>query len=570
MADSTKDTVYIDVDDEITSIIEKVRASKHKIVALVLPKRATTLQSIVNMKLLKRTGEETDKRIVLITSEAGLLPLAGVVGLHVAKTLQSKPAIPPTPDTSQTPETFDDEPEADEEPELDESKSVGELAGITAVAAVAASADEDPDETIDVDNTETDDDAATPESTDKKEKKPKKDKKKKVPNFNSFRTKLFLGIAALLIAIIGWYIAFNVLGKAMITVHTDTTSVEISTTITADTTATAVNTDTGVVPAQLKVDPKTDSIQVPATGQKDIGTKASGSVKLTVKACAPNLGQPSDIPAGSGVSSSGLTFITQSAASFSFAGAAGSCVNYTSGSINVVAQQNGDKYNLGSGQTFSVAGNSSASGTNSDAFTGGTSNIVKVVTQADVDAGQQKLLDKNGPIAKDELTKQFQNIGYQPIIETFTAGTPKTTNSPAVGEQADNVTVNTTINYSILGVKRDDLKKVIDAQAKKQVDLSKQPITDYGFDQITFSVLETKSPNNVKVSMSTTATAGVKLDPDSLKKQVAGKKKGDVQQIIGSQPGVKEVNVQLSPFWISKVPKNTKHITIIFVESNGK
>ena len=97
MAEASKDTIYIDIDDDITSIIDKVTQSKNKIVALVLPKRATALQSIVNMKLLKRSGDSNKKKLVLITSEAGLLPLAGAVQLYVAKTLQSKPDIPKAP-----------------------------------------------------------------------------------------------------------------------------------------------------------------------------------------------------------------------------------------------------------------------------------------------------------------------------------------------------------------------------------------------------------------------------------------------------------------------------------------
>ncbi len=100
MVDTAKDTIYIDIDDEITSIIDKVGAAKHKIVALVLPKRASALQSVVNMKLLKRTAEGQSKKIVLITSEPSLLPIAGGVGLYVAKTLQSKPAIPTPPKES--------------------------------------------------------------------------------------------------------------------------------------------------------------------------------------------------------------------------------------------------------------------------------------------------------------------------------------------------------------------------------------------------------------------------------------------------------------------------------------
>src|SRR5688572_3825161 len=91
---STKDTIYIDIDDEITSIIDKVVSSKHKIVALVLPRRSTVLQSLVNMKLLKRSGDSSGKHLVLVTSEPGLLPLAGSVGLYVAKTPTSKPEIP--------------------------------------------------------------------------------------------------------------------------------------------------------------------------------------------------------------------------------------------------------------------------------------------------------------------------------------------------------------------------------------------------------------------------------------------------------------------------------------------
>jgi hypothetical protein len=40
VAEPNRDTIYVDIDDEITGIIDKVRGSNAKIVALVLPKRA--------------------------------------------------------------------------------------------------------------------------------------------------------------------------------------------------------------------------------------------------------------------------------------------------------------------------------------------------------------------------------------------------------------------------------------------------------------------------------------------------------------------------------------------------
>ncbi len=97
MTANDKDTIYVDIDDEITGIIDKLKTSNGKIVALVLPKRASVFQSIVNMKLAKRAADESKKHLVLITSEAGLLPLAGIAGVLVAKTLTSKPEVPAGP-----------------------------------------------------------------------------------------------------------------------------------------------------------------------------------------------------------------------------------------------------------------------------------------------------------------------------------------------------------------------------------------------------------------------------------------------------------------------------------------
>ena len=65
-----KDVIYIDTEDDITSIIEKVKASSEKIIALVPPKRVGVLQSAVNLKLLQKSAEADDKRIVLITTSA--------------------------------------------------------------------------------------------------------------------------------------------------------------------------------------------------------------------------------------------------------------------------------------------------------------------------------------------------------------------------------------------------------------------------------------------------------------------------------------------------------------------
>ena len=89
-----KDVIYIDIEDDITGIIGKVKASKEKIVALVPPKRVGVLQSAVNLKLLTKGAQSAGKRVVLITNEHSLITLAAGVKMPVAKNLQSKPEIP--------------------------------------------------------------------------------------------------------------------------------------------------------------------------------------------------------------------------------------------------------------------------------------------------------------------------------------------------------------------------------------------------------------------------------------------------------------------------------------------
>src|SRR5688572_7168833 len=227
MADASKDTIYIDVDDEITTIIDKVKSSDKKIVALVLPKRAAVLQSVVNMKLLKRTTDDSKKSLVLITSEAGVLPLAGAVGVHVAKTLQSKPAIPAAPKQETAPLAVG----ADEieDKEIDASKPVGELAD---------------DEPIEVDNDDKPEELAAAGVAAKKAKG--KGKRIKIPNFDKFRLKVVAGVAALVLLLVGLFFATQVLPKARVVIKTDTTTIDSEVKTTVSPTATEVSEDGSV------------------------------------------------------------------------------------------------------------------------------------------------------------------------------------------------------------------------------------------------------------------------------------------------------------------------------------
>lgn len=540
----SKETIYIDVDDEITNIIDKVKSSEHKIIALVLPKRASVLQSVVNMKLLKRAAVSNKKNLVLITSETGLLPLAGAAGLHVAKSLQSKPEIPPLP------RSLDDETEVLEESDVsDADVNLDRAASIGTLAAAAKAGD---DEVIELDNAALD---TLPADTTKKSG-PKKLKALRVPNFERFKLGFVLGIAAFVLLIVGWFLAYVVLPKATITIKTDTSTVVSSFDFIASKDQPELDVNDKKLPAVYKETAKTESVKVPATGQRDDGTKASGEVTLT----APCSTSFITVPAGTTVSTGGLNYITQAAAALNSISGGGPGSWVCSKTVDVLASENGDKYNIGSGKTFTVSGYSSASGKNGADIDGGTSKIVKIVAQKDIDDALAQITQRQGTSVSDELKAVIEAESKLALTETLKSTDPKVTASPEVGKEATEVTVTSEATHSMLGVAREDLVAVIKKDIEGEVDTNRQLISDDGIDTAIMRINNNTTPGTASLSFRTSVTAGPQLDETAIKEAIRGKKRGEVESYIETMPGVREAVVEYSPFWIFSTPKASKKI----------
>ncbi len=559
-----KDVVYVDLDDEITSIIDKVENAKDKIVALVLPKRASVLQSIVNMRLLKRAADSAGKNVVLISTEEALSPLAGAAGLHIAKNLQSKPHIPPSPIPIQEgparlaaaePAIADDEEINEGSAKIDYNRSVGELAAGTEL--------EEP-ETISLnDEEEAEDKAGNAEAS--ASTKQLKDKRLKVPNFDKFRLSLGLGIAGLVLLIVLIILAVSVLPKATITLKTTSLPVTANFNLTADASAKTLDETKGIIPATPQTKDQTATTTVTATGQQNNGTKASGSVTMSAGACSGTI--PSDVPAGTGLSTSGLTYITGQKTSFAPVVAGGKCTFQSTSTTAITAQTGGSKYNVSS-VSFSVSGRSDVSASGS--ASGGTDNIATVLSQTDVDGAKQKITSAD----TDKFTKDFEKTlsdqGLYVIAPTLKLSDPALASSTPVGQPATTATVTIKITYSLLSVKNDDLKKAVADQMSKQIDTNKQKLSsDDVLKGLSVSVSSQESPTKAILALSEDTTAIPILDIAAIKKTASGQKTGDIQAALSNLPGVKEVDVKLSPFWVSKAPKASKIHVIQQQVSNG-
>jgi hypothetical protein len=197
-------------------------------------------------------------------------------------------------------------------------------------------------------------------------------------------------------------------------------------------------------------------------------------------------------------------------------------------------------------------------------MTGGTSKIIKVVAQSDVDSLRESLKGRGADEAANELKNMLAADGYFAIKETLNASAPKVTSDPKVGEEAEEVSVTVETTYTMMGVKQDSLSQLVKKEVEGKIDTSKQVILDDGVDEAVFHIDSKPGATQTGLGMQTLAIAGPHLDEEAIKNDVRGKKLGDAQKAVLARPGIKDVSINFKPFWVFSTPKAAKKIIVTF------
>lgn len=547
-----KDVIYIDIEDDITGIIDKVKNAGTKIVALVPPKRIGTLQSAVNLKLLQKAALEVDKRVVLITSDRSLTTLAAGVKMPVAKNLQSRPEIPQL--------AVLDMPEEEiiNGKELPVGDVASSLTPTTSKPDTPKSAAEDLDDKVDLASVATAT-AASKSAPKKLDHVAKVKSKLNIPNFDTFRKRVFLfgGLGVLLIAFLVW--AFVFAPRATVTISAKTSNVNIERTLALNPALQASDPTKFTLKPNVQQLKKAVVAEFQATGTKDIGERAKGTV--TIRNCDNSDGFT--LPAGTQFTAgSGQVFVADQSVSVpKFTGSANSCTlsgnNSGKATVAVTAADIGEGYNIsGQGYSFngSIPGSVDALGS---AMSGGSKQTVKVVSQADVDKAKESLGAQNADAAKAELKKQFTDDAII-IEESYSAEQAAPSVSPAVGEQATAAKLTVETTYTYVSVARTDMKTILNnAISDTLKDKSDQQMYSTGENTIVFQTFE-KQGAAFTARMSTTGQIGPKIDTQQLAKQLVGKRFGEIQAIVNQITGVNNVDISFSPFWVTTAPAADK------------
>ncbi len=543
-----KDVIYIDVDDDVTAIIGKIKDSKEKIVALVPPKRSGALQSAVNLRLLDRMAKADKKQLVLISNNQALMGLAASNSIPVAKNLQSKPEIAAVPALA-----------VDEGDDIIDGGNlpVGDHADTVEVHdGTAEQGRSDAIDTIELEQ----DSAAAPVAVGAAAKHGKK--KVKVPNFDSFRKKLFIGIGAgvALIALLIWM--FVIAPAATIVITASASPAPVSTSVSLVEGGTT-NYDEGELAAVSQTKTTDESIEFTATGTGKVGEEAAGSMTLTRTSVSST---PIDVPAGTTFTASGLNFVSTESTTLAGTTIGPGGVIQDSATVPVEATDVGAEYNLSARSYQASVGGFSSNGSD---MTGGSSRTVKVVSSSDVTRAQGELVGRSTDDAKAELAALFTN-GEKVIDDSFTVSRGDVVSTPAVGDEAADGKAKLVIKtaYTMYAVPQADLTEYLNRSLEKQiVDSNSQRIYDDGYNEAAFSNFR-KQGKEITATLTATGQIGPKIDEAAIKDQSKGKKYGEVQSDLESIDGIQEVDVRFSYFWVATVPNNTDKIQIEFKLQN--
>jgi hypothetical protein len=538
-ADSS--VLYLDADTEITEAIEKLKKSSKEEVRIVVPSRSGLLQSSVNVKLMKKAAKDSKKQLVLVTNDKLTKNLAGAAGIAVASSVK---AMPHVPEVEKLEDLAKEEIRIEAPKEPEESKASKES------KSISSSDDGFQPKHISLDESEE-------EPIEEEAKKPKKAKDKKVPDYGKLNKRIWIGVGVgvvILLLIVGYI--FIPSAKVDLIAQAKKTSLNFN--FILDTTNSSSDFTAQTLAAQKLETTKDVNFEVSATGKKEIGNKATGTV--SVRNCDDV--STHNLPAGTGMTGGGKSFVTAQAVTIPAGSAGGGVVNCSSAvDVQITATAPGDSFNVGP-TSFSLNGFSSLyKGTGQTS--GGTSKTVTVLSADDI-AGAKKKAQEEGKNATDELQKKAGSNQFL-FTSTVQSDLAEFNSSVQQDNEADKVTVNAKLKYTGFAAKTDDVNKLFDDQVREEIKGNKE-VYQNGATEGKYSVVKQFSPEKVQLNVKTSGFYGDPIDKKAVAKSMAGKPKKDAsdiakkagEQITGAQVDSWPSLMPNMPILASKITINIK------------
>jgi len=483
---------------------------------LVVPKDASISQSVVNLKLIKRKAEELNKNVSLVTQDKVARNLAGKVGLATAATAAAMPRVA-TGDAVE--------------------ESAGPLEETNEVIFDKDPVVHEPEELTVVEGEDVQEEVEMHEDVDKKVAEKTKSLAPKLP-WKWIGLVGGIVVGALLVA------GYIYLPRAKATIYVAAEKKPLTLNFSGEKDA-KLDTEKVIIPTQVVEVTKEDSKKYPATGKKDAGTKASGSV---VVANTSSTDYPI-LATFSPVGNPGLVYIAD----------VPTTVKATSiATIQVTAQNPGESYNLSAGTAFYAVKAPSITGNANSGISGGTTKTVTVVSQGDINSAKDALAKDVGDAVTSEFNSKSSELKI--IDETKKSEIVTSTASPAVNAEATEFTMTVKVTTKALGFSMSDISSIISAEVNRQLGFTKSIIDD-GSKAAEIGVESSDiATGKISGSIKTNAYVSSKLDENAIKVELVGQNDAKATNYLAGLDGVSSSKLEYWPTFIKGFPRLKSHI----------
>ena len=533
-----RETLYLDNDEEITSVVDKLKSAGSNSLDIVIPKNALLLQSVVNLKLLKKQAEGLSKDITIVTQDKVGQKLAEQIGIPV---VNNPGDAPKEMNVSEA-----EKPLSEEDIELKEGAAVA--AGAAAVAdpnAVVAATSEVATPTTPEPET-----AGPVDLTKGKPVKDKKGWKKKAKIW------AIVGAFVTLALIVAGYI-FVPLATVNIKLAAEKKKVDLAFTVNKDNSG--VDTGASTIPGRVISEEKEVTSKYTATGKKKVGEKATGTVAISNKYSTT----PQSIVAGTRVvTASGLVFTTNTNVTVPGYTKPGADIIAGTANVGATASDVGANYNVSHPTHFTIpAAEATIYADTTAAFTGGSSRDITFVTQADVNTAKEEAT-KNSQAELKQLIMDGANDDEKLLDEAMEIKQISAEPSVAVNGEAAEFNLKTKFGVKAIVYKEDDLKKLAENTLGEQIGSTKELVEK---ESLLSSVEFTDADYEKGVMharLAGEAFIATKLVEDKVKTDISGDADGKAVEYLKAIDGIEDVEIKYFPSFLKRIPRIKSHVYI--------
>ena len=355
--------------------------------------------------------------------------------------------------------------------------------------------------------------------------------------------KVGVGVAAafLIIGVGGFLMATYYLPQATVTLYTQKRTIDRDLQVTASPNASAVDKDEMVVPAEILTAEASQTKTFEATGEEEVGEKATGSVTITNKSS-----DAKNLPAGTVLASGGKQFVTTGAATVPAYEIDDDGISFGKTNVGVQAAAIGDEYNLEAGSEFSVGGyeESTMDAKNTADFSGGSKETVTVVTESDREEALTSLAQEVQDMAVDSMKKKLAT-GQLLLDEAVESTTDSTEYSHEVGAETTEFSLTITATATAPVVVTADLESLLTEAIEAKVPDGYE-LADTA-PEIENHVLNVEDDGTLYLTSTFKAQVIPVVNTNELIADIKGKNPSAVEAYLKDQPNLNGYDISLSP-----------------------